>query len=210
MRNPHRERVTPAREWIKHGRSLDARLCVFTAPKTILTSCYLSIDPERHRLFGNQTYFEPSNWFNLRPQLDQGRYEFRSGNVIALPGRHAVIGGPIDNAYYHWLLNWAPRLVLLRTLWPELYHDPALKFAIDRRAKKEPYASFIRLLGVDPDRIVYVDDANDYAFEAFADRVAALESGGDIEGALSVLLHRPAHSWSDRDRERTYLHRWHA
>jgi hypothetical protein len=36
---------------------------------------------------------------------------------------------------------------------------------------------------------------NDYAFEAFADRVAALE------GALSVLLHRPAHGWSDRDRE---------
>ena len=42
---------------------------------------------------------------------------------------------------------------------------------------------------------------NDYSFEAFADRVAALESGGDLEGALSVLLHRPAHAWSDRDRE---------
>lgn len=42
---------------------------------------------------------------------------------------------------------------------------------------------------------------NDYAFEAFADRVAGLESDGDLEGALSVLLHRPAHGWSDRDRE---------
>lgn len=42
---------------------------------------------------------------------------------------------------------------------------------------------------------------NDYAFEAFADRIAALEIGGDLEGALSVLLHRPAHGWSDRDRE---------
>ena len=42
---------------------------------------------------------------------------------------------------------------------------------------------------------------NDYAFEAFADRVAALEGDGDLEGALSVLLHRPANSWSDRDRE---------
>lgn len=42
---------------------------------------------------------------------------------------------------------------------------------------------------------------NDYAFEAFADRVAALERDGDLEGALSVLLHRPAHGWSDRDRE---------
>jgi hypothetical protein len=42
---------------------------------------------------------------------------------------------------------------------------------------------------------------NDYAFEAFADRVAALEGDGDLEGALSVLLHRPATGWSDRDRE---------
>lgn len=66
-----------------------------------------------------------------------------------------------------------------------------------------------RALGVDPgsfagltERVATLKDlTNDYAFEAFADRVAALESGGDIEGPLSVLLHRPAHSWSDRDRE---------
>jgi hypothetical protein len=66
-----------------------------------------------------------------------------------------------------------------------------------------------RALGVDPvsfagltERAATLKDlTNDYAFEAFADRVAALESGGDIEGPLSVLLHRPAHGWSDRDRE---------
>lgn len=66
-----------------------------------------------------------------------------------------------------------------------------------------------RALGVDPgsfagltERVATLKDlTNDYAFEAFADRVAALESGGDIEGSLSVLLHRPAHSWSDRDCE---------
>lgn len=43
---------------------------------------------------------------------------------------------------------------------------------------------------------------NDYNFDAFADRSAALEQGsGDIESLVSVLLHRPARSWSDRDRE---------
>lgn len=45
------------------------------------------------------------------------------------------------------------------------------------------------------------DLTNDYAFEAFSDRVAALEVGGNVEGVLSILLHKPAHSWSDRDRE---------
>lgn len=43
---------------------------------------------------------------------------------------------------------------------------------------------------------------NDYAFDAFADRAAAIEQGtGDIESLVSVLLHRPARNWSDRDRE---------
>ena len=43
---------------------------------------------------------------------------------------------------------------------------------------------------------------NDYNFDAFADRVAAMESEqGDIESTVSLLLHRPARNWSDRDRE---------
>lgn len=66
-----------------------------------------------------------------------------------------------------------------------------------------------RALGVDPATFLGMraraanlkDLTNDYAFEAFADRVAALESGGDMEGILSILLHKPPHGWSDRDRE---------
>lgn len=47
---------------------------------------------------------------------------------------------------------------------------------------------------------------NDYAFEGFAMRAAAFESDdGDIEGVASLLLHKPAHQWSDRDREQALL-----
>jgi hypothetical protein len=47
---------------------------------------------------------------------------------------------------------------------------------------------------------------NDYAFEGFAMRAAAFETGaGDIEGVASLLLHKPAHQWSDRDREQALL-----
>jgi hypothetical protein len=159
----HRRMTTPSRPWTKGGKAGAAELCVFTLDQALLTSCYLSIDPLRGRLFGNQTYFEPQAWFNLRPQLEAGRYEFRSAHVIPLEGRHVVIGGPIDNAYYHWLFNWAPRLVVLKALWPELYDDPELRFAIDHRARAEPYAGFLRLMGLDSARIDYLDDANDYA-----------------------------------------------
>ncbi|KRC39621.1 ATP-binding protein [Phenylobacterium sp. Root77] len=69
-------------------------------------------------------------------------------------------------------------------------------------------AALARALGVEVtsfsglrDRAATLKDlTNDYTFEAFADRAAALETGGDVEGILSMLLHKPAHSWSDRDR----------
>jgi hypothetical protein len=43
---------------------------------------------------------------------------------------------------------------------------------------------------------------NDLSFDGFAMRAAAFEVGeGDIEGLVSILLHKPASAWSDRDRE---------
>src|SRR3546814_147781 len=67
-----------------------------------------------------------------------------------------------------------------------------------------------RALGVDPVTFEGIAErgavtknlTNDFNFDAFADRAAGLETeDGDIEGLLSILLHRPAHGWSDRDRE---------
>lgn len=47
---------------------------------------------------------------------------------------------------------------------------------------------------------------NDFAFEAFCTRAAAFDGGdGDVEGLASLLVHKPAHSWSDRDREQALL-----
>ncbi len=67
-----------------------------------------------------------------------------------------------------------------------------------------------RALGIDPADFGGISErasaikglTNDYNFDAFADRAAAIEQGdGDIESLVSVLLHRPARNWSDRDRE---------
>lgn len=43
----------------------------------------------------------------------------------------------------------------------------------------------------------------DLRFDAFAQRLRSFEAGeGDIEGLVSMLVHRPARSWSDLDRQR--------
>jgi hypothetical protein len=47
---------------------------------------------------------------------------------------------------------------------------------------------------------------NDLRFDAFAIRAASFEMGkGEIEGLASLLIHKPPHNWSDRDREQALL-----
>lgn len=48
-----------------------------------------------------------------------------------------------------------------------------------------------------------VGTTGDLRFDAFAQRLKGFEGGGgDIEGLASMLVHRPARSWSDLDRQR--------
>lgn len=71
-----------------------------------------------------------------------------------------------------------------------------------------------RALGTDPisfdgiaERAATLENlTNAYDFDAFARRAAAFDGGeGDIEGLVSLLLHRPAHNWSDRDHDQALL-----
>ncbi len=71
-----------------------------------------------------------------------------------------------------------------------------------------------RALGVDPirfdgiaERAATIENlTNAYDFEAFARRAAAFDGGnGDIEGLVSLLLHKPAHNWSDRDHDQALI-----
>lgn len=101
--------------------------------------------------------------------------------------------------------------VLGDKLSPEAVYDAVI-------AAEESYPKLIaemrhalgRALGVNPEDFGGIAEraatikglTNDYNFDAFAGRAGAIELGnGDIESLVSVLLHRPARNWSDRDRE---------
>lgn len=160
----HGQISTAVVDW-PSGQAGEAPLVTFSVPNAIVSSCYASIDAFKNRLFLNQIYVDAAAWFNLRPRTDDGRYQFESDRVIPLPGKHVVIGGPVDNAYYHWLFNWCPRLLVLERLAPEVFHDPSVKFMIDHRAAIEPYRSFLLALGISQERIFFADDAYDYQLE---------------------------------------------
>lgn len=159
-----RQATTSVVDW-PSGQVGEAPLVSFSVPNAVVSSCYATIDAFKNRLFLNQIYVDAAAWFNLRPRVDDGNYEFESDRIIPLPGRHVVIGGPVDNAYYHWLFNWCPRLLVLEKLAPEVFHDPSVKFIVDHRAAIEPYRSFLLALGIPQERIFFADDAYDYQVE---------------------------------------------
>lgn len=79
---------------------------------------------------------------------------------------------------------------------------------------KQMRLAMARALGVDSNSFAGLAEradvisnlTNDYNFDAFARRAALFESGGgDIEGLISLLLHKPAHGWSDRDRDQALV-----
>lgn len=93
----------------------------------------------------------------------------------------------------------------------ELVYDALLEAEASYPALLERMRlALARALGVDPltfsgvaDRAASIKDlTNDYNLEAFAMRAADFEhSKGDVEGLISLLVHKPATAWSDRDRE---------
>jgi hypothetical protein len=51
-----------------------------------------------------------------------------------------------------------------------------------------------------------VNRTGDLRFDAFANRAAAFETGkGDIEGLASLLVHKPAHGWTDREHDQALM-----
>jgi len=51
-----------------------------------------------------------------------------------------------------------------------------------------------------------VDRTGDLRFDAFANRAAAFEGGkGDIEGLASLLVHKPARGWTDREHDQALI-----
>lgn len=151
-------RLWPAREW-----SIDT-LVSFAADDVLLTNWFIPVDLARRRMFFNQTYAQAARDFPMRFRFGDGRYALES-QPLACSGRYVVVGGPVDGAWYHWLFNWCPRLLLLRVLHPELFDRPDLRFVVHPLALREPFRSVLDTFGIAADRLFAVDPAKDYRLE---------------------------------------------
>ncbi len=158
-------RATPVLSLVPEEDVSETTLNVFEADNVALTTCYMPIDTGRGYLFINQTYEGMVGFWNPRPTLTDDAYDFRSDAAILVARKAVIIGGPIEGSYYHWVLNWLSRLVILKLLRPDIYEDRGVSILLDVRANQPPFIDFLRGSGIDPSRFVWIDHAKDYLIE---------------------------------------------
>jgi hypothetical protein len=140
-------------------------LVCFTVTGALVTSCYIPVQIEPARLFANQTYTDIIFWFpELRPSVKDGAFSLQS-TPVALAEPHVVIGGPIDGVWYHWLVSWCPRILLLKRMRPDLFSDPNVKFLVDSAAQSASFLEVLGTMGIDLSRVTFADRTVDYLLE---------------------------------------------
>ena len=150
--------------WPKLRWQLD-RLVSFDLEDALVTSVFVPIDLRRRRMFLNQSYENVETIFPTRFKTDKTSFYDLVSTPIELPGRYVVLGGPVDDVWYHWLFDWCPRLMILRWLRPEVFHDPDVKFLVHPAALKPPFKAILDTFGIDDARLVAADPKRDHRLE---------------------------------------------
>ena len=146
-------RGTPSREMV---------LTVFESGEVAVSTLYVPIDVAKGRLFINMTYEGVLVFWRPRPQISEDHYTFKAAEAEVIARKTVIIGGPVDGNYYHWVLNWLSRLIILKMLRPDMLKDPNVSFLMDWRAQASPFIDFLQELGLDESRLIWADHARDY------------------------------------------------
>jgi capsular polysaccharide biosynthesis protein len=140
-------------------------LVCFTVTGALVTSCYIPVQIEPARLFANQTYSNAAYWFpGMRPSVKDNAFTLQS-TPTALAEPHVIIGGPIDGVWYHWLVSWCPRILLLKRMRPDLFADSNVKFLVDNSAQSSSFLEVLGTMGIDLSRVTFADRNVDYLLE---------------------------------------------
>ena len=187
--------IWPRKEWS------DDALVSFDVSNLVVTSVFVSVDPQRERLFLNQSYKSVEHLFQTRFKLDGARFAL-TGSPVPLSGHHVVLGGPVDGVWYHWLFNWCPRLLLLRDLRPDLLASPDVRFLVHPLALTGPFLSVLETFGIAPERFVAIDPEHDYRIER-ATLVSFLDQQKLYPGTIRAFADHLLAAWGLADEPET-------
>ncbi|BCW88355.1 hypothetical protein sos41_14940 [Alphaproteobacteria bacterium SO-S41] len=152
--------------WSNPASVTEIDLFVADLGQALVTSCFIPIAVGSGTLFLDQTYHDAHNYHTLAPSFADGRYTLEYDDAIpVVPGTTILIGGTPENNWYHWLMNWLPRLFMVQEQHPELFSRPDVRFAFHTNAEAGNKRAMIDLFGIDPDRLIFFDPAVTTRFE---------------------------------------------
>jgi hypothetical protein len=190
------------------GKPAAKTLAVIPVRDAIVRRCWIA-DPARGHLFAEQDHLGPPEPWPVRDTADGRRFtiDHPEAAIVPLAGRVLVLGGSWDRNYYHWLLNWLPRLGVVRLLAPGVLDDPDVRIMVDRHCAGSPFQEFMRFLGIAAERILWVDADTVYRVEEAISVTFNRDYAGAVLKRLAADIRRgapqpsttlPRRIWIDR------------
>ena len=171
--------------WPRPVWSEESVIC-FSLKNVFLTNNFVPIDLSNGLLFINQTYASLKDFLPPTILVEDGAFQIEAA-AQTLSGKYAVIGGPVDGNWWHWLFNWCPRLLLLKRLRPDLFYAKDVKFIVHPLAMVGSFRAILDTFEISLNRIIPLDASKGYILEE-----AILVSFLNQEMHYPVIMHAHA------------------
>lgn len=146
-----------ALDWSSGEVTENVNLYALEIKRAAITSCFIPIDLEKSELYLDQTYAEVEAYFAMKPSITNGDFELDVPIGEFKMGKYVLIGGSSDRNWFHWILNWTPRITLIALLFPELLGDKNVKFLFHAAINTEAFRAWSRALGIDDAQMEFID-----------------------------------------------------
>jgi hypothetical protein len=131
---------------------------VYEVDQAIITTAFTVASASRKELYLDTSYDFIENYFTLSYSIFNNTLNYVGDPVgIRLDSPAILIGGsPEDGSWFHWTLNWAPRLSLLAELRPDLLADPSIPIIFHEHVGRPPFTEYLSMFGIARERCVFL------------------------------------------------------
>jgi capsular polysaccharide biosynthesis protein len=151
------ESTTEVIRWSDSRVIDDFRIAIYEVPKAVVSTAFTVFSEYHREVYLDTTYDWVENFFSLPYSKEGDAFRYRGcTNPCIIPGRAILIGGsPENGSWYHWNLNWAPRLSILAKLAPELLADTSIPIIFHKHVERHPFVDYLSLYGIDVSRCIF-------------------------------------------------------
>ena len=131
---------------------------VYEVDQAVITTAFTVASASRKEVYLDTSYDFIESTYALSYSIDNDILNYVGDpGGIRLDGAAILIGGsPEDGNWFHWTLNWAPRLSLLAQLRPDLLTDPSIPIIFHEHVGRPPFTEYLSMFGIARERCVFL------------------------------------------------------